>query len=111
MFLKKNKIRQYRSIITPRLSVFRSSKHIYSQIIDDKKGITLVAASSIEKKIKNHQYQNMNKSLIAFEVGKLLSQRAQYLGIKSVVFDRNKYLYHGRIKSLAEGARNKGLNF
>lgn len=109
MLLKKNIIKKKRSVFKLRLSVFRSSKHIYSQIIDDKKGITIVAASSIEKNFQNNK--GIKKSLIAFEVGQLISERAQAHGIKTVIFDRNKYLYHGRVKLLAEGARKKGLNF
>lgn len=113
MFLrKKNKnFKKKISIEIPRLSVFRSSKHIYCQIIDDKKRTTITSASSIEKYINKKNNKDINKSLIAFEVGILLSKRANFLGIKKVYFDRNKYLYHGRVKSLAEGARKNGLNF
>lgn len=109
--LKKNKFRNKISLERLRLSIFRSSNHIYCQIIDDKKRITIVSASSIEKTINKKNNKNINKTFIAFEVGKLLSERALFHGIKKVFFDRNKYLYHGRVKSLAEGARKKGLNF
>jgi len=94
----------------PRLSVFRSSKQIYAQIIDDEKGMTLVAASSIEKDqraaLKTGADVNAAKT-----VGKLVAERAAKAGIKDVVFDRGKYMYHGRVKALAEGAREGGLNF
>lgn len=104
--LKNNKIRKKILLKKLRLSVFRSCKHIYCQIIDDKKRTTIVAASSIEKK-----YKKLNKTIIAFEVGKLLAERAKLFGIKEIYFDRGKYLYHGRVKSLAEGVRKNGLNF
>lgn len=91
----------------PRLNVFRSENHIYAQIIDDTKGVTLVSASSqcqeIEGKGSNCQ--------AAGKVGLLLAQRAKDKGIDSVVFDRGGYLYHGRVKALAEGAREGGLKF
>jgi large subunit ribosomal protein L18 len=90
----------------PRLSVFRSSKSIYCQIIDDLKGHTLVAASSLESSIGNG-----NKSEQATAVGKLIADKAKAAGISSVVFDRSGYLYHGRVKALAEGAREGGLQF
>ena len=94
----------------PRLSVFRSSKQIYAQIIDDEKGTTLVAASSIEKtqreSLKTGADVNAAKS-----VGKLIAERAAAAGIKNVVFDRGAYMYHGRVKALADGAREGGLNF
>lgn len=109
MLFKKNKIKNKRLGERLRLSVFRSCKHIYSQIIDDKKGITIVSASSIEKNL--NKYNGMTKKNISFEVGKLLSKRAICLGINKVYFDRNKYLYHGRVRLLAEGARVKGLKF
>lgn len=95
-----------RSSSRPRLSVFRSSRYIYAQIIDDKKQHTLVSAT--EKELKDTAG---NKSERAKKVGLLLAQKAGKLGIKSVVFDRNGYLYHGRVKALAEGAREGGLNF
>jgi large subunit ribosomal protein L18 len=93
-----------------RLSVFRSSKHIYAQIIDDVKGVTLVAASSMEKAQREGAKTGANIEA-ASEVGKLVAERAAKSGIKDVVFDRGKYLYHGRIKALADAAREGGLNF
>jgi large subunit ribosomal protein L18 len=94
----------------PRLSVFRSSKHIYAQIIDDVKGATLVAASSMEKEQRSGAKTGANIEA-ASAVGKLVAERAVKSGIKDVVFDRGKYLYHGRIKALADAAREGGLNF
>jgi len=94
----------------PRLSVFRSSKHIYAQIIDDLKGATLVAASSMEKEQRAGAKTGANIEAAA-AVGKLVAERAAKNGIKDVVFDRGKYLYHGRVKALADAAREGGLNF
>jgi large subunit ribosomal protein L18 len=94
----------------PRLNVFRSSKHIYAQVIDDQSGKTLVAASSIEPALRAETPNGGNKEA-AKNVGVLLAQRAVDKGIKEVVFDRGGYLYHGRVKELAEGARENGLNF
>ncbi len=91
----------------PRLSVFRSNKGIYAQIIDDITGVTLVAASSAEKDFSSSGHK-IDQSK---EVGKKVAEKAIAAGIKEVVFDRNGYLYHGRIKSLAEGAREGGLIF
>ncbi len=91
----------------PRLSVFRSNKQIYAQLIDDVAGITLVAASSSAKEFSTEG----KKVDIAKEVGKIIAGKAQQSGITSVVFDRGGYLYHGRIKALAEGAREGGLKF
>jgi len=91
----------------PRLSVFRSNKQIYAQLIDDLAGVTLASASSCSKDLT----ASGTKSDIAKEVGKLLATKAKEAGIEKVVFDRNGYLYHGRIKSLAEGAREGGLKF
>jgi len=93
--------------IRPRLSVFRSSKHIYAQIIDDKRGFTLVAASSLDEALKS---KGSNKEA-AGAVGKLLAERALKAGLKEVVFDRGGYLYHGRVKALADAAREGGLSF
>lgn len=89
----------------PRLSVFRSNKQIYAQIIDDIAGNTLASASSRELKDK------IKKTEVAGMVGKMLGEKATAAGIQKVVFDRGGYLYHGRVKSLAEGARNAGLKF
>ena len=93
-----------------RLSVFRSSKHIYAQIIDDLKGGTLVAASSMEKTLRDGGKTGANIDA-AKAVGKLIAERAKEKGIKDVVFDRGGYLYHGRVKALADAAREGGLNF
>jgi len=93
-----------------RLTVFRSSKHIYAQLIDDNKGTTLVAASSLEKAMREGGVKGTNKDA-AKAVGKLIAERAREKGIKDVVFDRGGYLYHGRIKALADAAREGGLNF
>lgn len=94
----------------PRLSVFRSNAHIYAQLIDDDAGATLVSACSQDKEIKNMAV-SADKAGIAGAVGKLIGQRAKEKGIDSVVFDRGGFLYHGRIKALADGAREAGLEF
>jgi large subunit ribosomal protein L18 len=93
-----------------RLSVFRSSKHIYAQVIDDEQGATLVAASSLEEGAREGRKTGASVTA-AKAVGKLIAQRAQEKGIKDVIFDRGGYLYHGRIKALADAAREGGLNF
>jgi large subunit ribosomal protein L18 len=93
-----------------RLSVFRSSKHIYAQVIDDAKGETLVAASSLDKPLREILKTGANIDA-AKAVGKLLADRAREKGLKEVVFDRGGYLYHGRVKALADAAREGGLNF
>ncbi len=93
-----------------RLSVFRSSKHIYAQVIDDDRGITLASASSIEKPTRE-QLKTGASVEAAKVVGKLIAERAQEKGVKDVVFDRGSYLYHGRVRALAEAAREGGLNF
>lgn len=92
----------------PRLSVYRSNKEIYAQIIDDVAGRTLCAASSTEKEIAGNKATKVETSQL---VGKALAAKALAAGITTVVFDRNGYLYHGRVKALAEGAREGGLNF
>ena len=94
----------------PRLSVFRSSKHIYAQIIDDLKGGTLVAASSMEKTLREAGKTGANVDA-AKAVGKLVAERAVEKGVTAVVFDRGRYLYHGRVKALADAAREAGLKF
>ncbi len=94
----------------PRLSVHRSSKQIYAQIIDDAKGVTLAAACSLEKDIKGKLKSGANIAA-ATEIGALIADRAIKAGVKEVVFDRGQYLYHGRVKALAEAAREKGLSF
>jgi large subunit ribosomal protein L18 len=84
----------------PRLSIFRSGKHIYAQVIDDAQGRTVAAASSLEKTMRE-----------ALKTGKLIAERAMAAGVTAVVFDRGPYLYHGRVKALADGAREGGLSF
>lgn len=93
---------------TPRLSVFRSNKQIYAQLIDDVTGVTLASASS---KVKDVASQKVNKTEQARLVGKMIAEKAVAAGIKSCAFDRNGYLYHGRVKSLADAAREGGLVF
>lgn len=94
----------------PRLNIFRSSKHIRAQVIDDVAGKVLVAASSLSPEVAEQLKTGANRQA-ARVVGKLLGQKAKGLGIQNVVFDRGGYLYHGRIKELAEGAREAGLKF
>jgi large subunit ribosomal protein L18 len=94
----------------PRLSVFRSSKHIYAQVIDDVKGETLAAASSMEKSLRDGAKSGANIAA-ASAVGKLVAERALKGGVKEVIFDRGQYLYHGRVKALADAAREGGLSF
>jgi large subunit ribosomal protein L18 len=109
---RKNRIRKSINSTSerPRLSVYRSARHIYGQIVDDTTGTTIVAASSNEKAVKE---QPVFESKVAKAVftGKLLAQRAMDKGVKKVVFDRNGFLYHGRIKALSDGAREAGLDF
>jgi large subunit ribosomal protein L18 len=93
-----------------RLSVFRSSKHIYAQVIDDVGGKTVAAASSLDKDLRAKLKTGADASA-AGEVGKLVAARAVAAGVESVVFDRGRYLYHGRVKALADGAREGGLKF
>lgn len=92
----------------PRLNVFRSNGNIFAQIIDDTKGVTLVSASSIDKELKLSNGGNVEA---AAKVGKLIAERAKKKKIKNIVFDRGGYLYHGRVKALAEAARENGLEF
>jgi large subunit ribosomal protein L18 len=94
----------------PRLSVHRSSKHIYAQIIDDAKGHTLAAASTIDGDLKGGLKTGAD-SAAAAAVGKLIAERAVKAGVKEVIFDRGAYIYHGRVKALAEAAREGGLSF
>lgn len=94
----------------PRLSVFRSGKQIYAQVICDIRGITLAAASTLEKDLKEKLKTGGNAEA-ASEVGKLVAERAKKAGVTKVVFDRGSYIYHGRVKALAEGARSGGLDF
>ena len=99
-----------KSVGRPRLSVFRSSKHIYAQVIDDARGVTVAAASSIDKDLKGKLKTGADIAA-ATEVGKLLATRAIAEGVREVVFDRGGYLFHGRVKALAEAARESGLSF
>lgn len=92
----------------PRLSVFRSNKEIYAQLIDDSKGVTLVAVSSRDKELTSLKG---TKTEIANQVGKAIAEKAKKVGVEAIAFDRGGCLYHGRIKSLAEGAREAGLKF
>jgi large subunit ribosomal protein L18 len=94
----------------PRLSVFRSSMHIYAQVIDDVSGKTLAAASTVDKSLRENLKTGANIAA-AQAVGKLVAERAVAAGVKSVVFDRGGYLFHGRVKALADAAREGGLNF
>lgn len=95
----------------PRLNVFRSSAHIYAQVIDDSQGHTLVAASDIEAELRERASGGATKVERAKWVGQLVAERAKEAGISSVVFDRGGFLYHGRVRAVAEGAREAGLEF
>lgn len=94
----------------PRLNVFRSLNNIYAQIIDDTKGVTLVSASTLDKELKDNESHGGNKESAKL-VGKLIAEKAVAAGIKQVVFDRGGYIYHGRVKELADAAREAGLEF
>ena len=94
----------------PRLSVFKSLKYVYAQLIDDVNGVTIVSASSLEKEIKSDATSNKNIE-VAKKVGSLIAERAMSKGINEVVFDRNGFRFHGKIKALADAAREKGLKF
>lgn len=94
----------------PRLSVFRSSKHIYAQIVDDGRGVTLAHASTLDPDVRGRLKTGADKAA-ASEVGKLIAERALAAGVKDVVFDRGGYLYHGRVRALADAAREGGLLF
>lgn len=112
---QRRKLRIWKKIhgtsLVPRVSVYRSLKHIYAQIIDDEKGHTLVANSSVDPEFIRLKTEAMTKVEQARLVGKILAQKAIAKGIQRVSFDRNGFLYHGRIKALAEGAREGGLKF
>ncbi len=113
-FKRKKRIRKkiQGTLVRPRLSVFRSAKHIYAQIIDDNAGKTFVAASTNEKTVKDDpELSTKDKTAQAAHIGKLAGERALAKGITEVVFDRGGYLYHGRVKALSEGARKAGLKF
>jgi large subunit ribosomal protein L18 len=94
----------------PRLSVFRSHMHIYAQIIDDRTGRTLAAASTVDKALRDKVDSGGNKAAAA-EVGRVIAERSLEAGVKDIIFDRGGYLYHGRVKALAEAAREHGLKF
>jgi large subunit ribosomal protein L18 len=94
----------------PRLSVYRSNAHIYAQVIDDEQGRTLASASTVDRELRG-QLDEMEKQEAARKVGELVAKRATAAGVERVVFDRNGYIYHGRISSLADGAREGGLKF
>jgi large subunit ribosomal protein L18 len=94
----------------PRLSVFRSSKQIYAQVIDDERGVTVAAASTLEKELRGSLKTGADAAAAA-AIGKLIAERAGKAGVKEVVFDRGPYIYHGRVKALAEAAREGGLSF
>ena len=116
-FRTRNKIRRVnieqnaKREIRPRLSVFRSGKQIYAQVIDDLKGVTVAAASTLEGELKEKLKKGGANTEAAAEVGKLVAARAKKAGVEKVVFDRGRYIYHGRVKALAEGAREGGLQF
>jgi large subunit ribosomal protein L18 len=96
---------------SPRLAVFRSNRHIYCQLINDAEGRTLAAASSKSREIEERRGELKDKTAVAREVGKLISAKASAVGCDKVVFDRGGFRYHGRVKALAEGAREGGLTF
>lgn len=95
----------------PRLNVFRSSAHIYAQVIDDVAGHTLVSASDLEDEVIQRAGDGAAKSVRAAAVGQVIAERAKAAGINAVIFDRGGFLYHGRVKAVADGAREGGLNF
>jgi large subunit ribosomal protein L18 len=95
----------------PRLNVFRSSAHIYAQVIDDTRGHTLVAASDLEQAVRERAGEGATKSARAKTVGEVIAERAKEAGIETVLFDRGGFLYHGRVKAVADGAREGGLKF
>ncbi len=115
-FRTRNKIRKVNVLQSrgretrPRLSVFRSGRQIYAQVIDDVKGVTIAAASSMEAELKDKLKSGANKDA-ATQVGQIVAERAKKAGVKKVVFDRGRYMYHGRVKALADGARAGGLEF
>lgn len=95
----------------PRLNVFRSSAHIYAQLIDDNRGHTILAASDLDQDVRDRAGTDGTKSARARAVGEVIGERAKAVGIDAVVFDRGGFLYHGRVKAVAEGARAAGLMF
>ncbi len=115
---RKKRIRKknFGTVERPRLSVFRSAKHIYVQAIDDKSGNTIACASSLEESVNekcraNEEDKISKKVLMSITVGKTVGERLLEKGIKKAVFDRNGYMYHGRVKAVSEGAREAGLDF
>lgn len=110
---RKRRIRKkvFGTALRPRLCVYRSLKHIYAQIIDDERGVTLVAASTLSPELRGQLDSVSGKVTAAKLVGQLVGKKALEKGINKVVFDRNGYLYHGRIQALADGAREAGLDF
>lgn len=104
------RVRKNKSAEVLRLSVFRSSKNIYAQVIDDVKGVTVASSSTIDKDLRSHLKKTTDKHA-AEKVGEAVAKKALALGIKKVVFDRGGYLYHGRVQALATGARAAGLEF
>lgn len=110
---RKRRIRKkvFGTALRPRLCVYRSLKHIYAQIIDDERGVTLVAASTLSPELRGQLDSVSGKVAAAKLVGQLVGKKALEKGINKVVFDRNGYLYHGRIQALADGAREAGLDF
>ena len=113
--IREKKHRRQRSYISgtaqcPRLAVFRSNKHMYAQIIDDKKGVTLVSASTLQADVKEGLEYTDNIEAAA-RVGKVIGERALQAGIKEVVFDRGGFVYHGKVQALADAAREAGLTF
>lgn len=115
-FRTRNKIRRVNILsnpnreVRPRLSVFRSGKQIYAQVIDDIKGVTVASASTLDKDLREKLKSGSNAAA-ATEVGKLVAARAKKAGVEKIVFDRGRFVYHGRVKALAEGAREGGLVF
>ena len=95
----------------PRLTVFRSARHIYAQLLDDATGATVAAASSDSPEVRAKKLEHTGNKEAANEVGKVLAEKAKALGVSKVLFDRGSYLYHGRVRALAEGAREGGLDF
>jgi large subunit ribosomal protein L18 len=95
----------------PRLSIFRSNQHIYAQVIDDERHNTIVTASTLDGELKKQKLKSTSNVEAAAEVGKLIAEKAKVKGVKEVVFDRGGNLYHGRLKALAEAARENGLKF
>lgn len=109
---RKKRIRQkiFGTAMRPRLTIYRSLQHIYAQLVDDERGITMLGVSTLNKELKG-KFKNADTIEAAKHVGALVAQKAREQNVHSVVFDRNGYLYHGRVKALAEAARENGLKF